>query len=158
MYNIKIPFLWVKLNVYSLLILALIGIATAFFFYFDILHNATWKKIVFVIAALIPLNKALFIIRQYSHKKSIMQRLISTCRERGYKPRLFMGYMDSLCMQRMVYLTLIELDMAYEYGNLKILKKEPFKNRSKAVPPVAYYEFKNGKMEFVYIEQQEDGE
>lgn len=147
----NIPFLWIKLNVYSLLILFLLSGATIIFFCFDIFHDALWKKIVFAISMLYTLNKAFFIMGQYQHKKEVMQRLISSCRERGYSPRLFLNYMDSLCMQRMVYLTLVELDMTYEYPNLKMLKKDP--NRGKAAPAVAYYEFKDKKMNFVILEQ-----
>lgn len=152
----NIRFLWIKLNIYSLLLCFLLCAATVIFFSFGVLHDTLWKKILFALPALYILNKALFIMGQYQHKKELMERLFTTCRERGYAPRRFMNYMDTLCMQRVVYLTLVELNMPQEYANLKALKKMPHTGYSR--PATAHYEFKDGKMNFILIEPEENGE
>lgn len=152
----KTRFLWIKLNTYSLLLCGLLTAAALLFFSLDCLHDALWKKIVFAVGAFYLLHKILFIMGQYQHKKEVMQRLITTCREQGYAPRRFMTYMDSLCMQRMVYLTLSELDMRDEFAKLKARKNAPAPARRS--PARAIYEFKNGKLEFILIETDKTGE
>lgn len=152
----KTRFLWIKLNSYALLLGGLLGVAAFLFFSIECLHDTLWKKIVFAVPAFYLLHKVLFIMGQYQHKKEVMQRLITLCREQGYTPRRFMNYMDSLCMQRMVYLTLSELDMTSEFANLKAQKNAPGLVHTSGAR--AKYEFKNGKLEFILIEPEETGE
>ena len=151
----KIRFLWIKLNIYALLLCGLVGAAALIFFSIECLHDTLWKIIMFAVAALYLLHKVLFIVGQYQHKKEVMARLITTSRKEGFTPRRFMLYMDSLCMQRMVYLTLTELNLPHEFANLKARKKS---GDTYPAGTKAYYEFKDGKLKLVLIEPGKTGE
>ena len=135
--------LWLKLNIYSLLLSGIGTVMTAVMFCFW--DESPWWMILIVFAGVYFIFlKAVDIFRRYEHKADTFHKLIKKLRKK-YDLRYCYPYMDTACMRCVVYFALCEIGKRKDY---KVLKcgtwRESYTPHHKIVSVTSV----NGKLQF----------
>lgn len=146
--------LWLKLNVYSLLLCLLFGLLLLFFFIFPALR-IWWVYIFAIPGSLALLKKAEDIFRQYPRKVEVYHTLIRKA-EKKFDQRYFVPYMGTACMRSVVYWSLVQTGNQTEYSNIKKRfveerQNHPIEKIVAGVPKTVSVTMQNGKLHFSTI-------
>ena len=122
--------IWIKLNIYPLLILLALILIGGIEWYFPVLRSHWWYWVPVACASLWIANKMITIALNYQYKLGIYNRMVNMGRNK-YDRRIFYHYVGSPCMRHVVFFALRELGKPIkEYR--EILKETPNKNLSEA--------------------------
>lgn len=147
--------LWLKLNIYSLLLCLLFCMILLVFFLFPALR-VWWIYIFAIPGSLALLKKAEDIFRQYPHKVEVYHTLIHKA-EKKFDQRYFVPYMGTACMRSVVYWSLVYTGNQTEYSKIKKRfaeehQKQPPEKIVAGVPKTVSVTMQNGKLHFQTIQ------
>ena len=153
--------LWLKFNVYSILLCLLtLGIISVLFFIPAIEY--WWLSIIIILTANSIFNKAKKIFRLYFYKVRVYYTLIRKAQKK-FDQRLFMPYMDTACMRCVVFWALVETGNRKEYFKIKKRFTSEAKRRrlvphvvTIAPPKTIDVSMKNGKLHFQEIQLKQE--
>ena len=110
--------LWLKLNIYPLLLTAISAAVTAMAFFIPQLRERNWIFYSLLAGAFVVMQQSIKIYSRYGEKLLLMKRLIRNSRKK-FDPRRFYPYLDSPCMRHVVYFSLSELNRTEDYRTIK---------------------------------------
>ena len=138
--------LWLKLNIYPLLLTALCLLMTYLLFFWQWLNKHDWLFYGTACAIIYTVYKTVYIYGRYLHKILIYKRLIESGKKR-FDYRLFYPYMDSPCMRHVVFFALLEIGKASEYSKIKKAYRNIPLISYNTSPRIATVEFNNRRLQ-----------
>ena len=110
-------FLWIKFNVYSIL-LSLLALALLSILFFIPAIRYWWISIIIILISQFIFKKAKIIFGLYSYKVRVFYTLIYKA-QNNFDQRYFVPYMGTACMRHVVFWALVETKHANEYSKIK---------------------------------------
>lgn len=145
---------FVKLNLYSFLLSIIALMVAMVFLCVPVLHDATWKHLLFWGAWGVLVIMTLRIYSRYGDKLATLHRLVEAGKKK-YSRRLFYPYMGTLCYRHMVYFALCELDKRDDYH---VILKKYFDGDQETVCAgggrVVQIQYENGVLRFLTKDPQ----
>ena len=137
--------IWLKFNIYSLL-LSCIGFGFIAFAILNPFGYTIWISSICIIIASLLYQKAIQIFSKYNYKKELFIKLVKKSKIR-YDQRYFIPYMGSPCMRSVVYFSLCEINQQKDYSCIK--KRANSDSKIFEKPRIVHVNTdKNGKLKF----------
>lgn len=148
---------WLKLNIYPLLLSALLFSELSLFVFFPSLRHIYFYIPAIVLACAI-LKFTYDIFCNYCYKRKVYFKMLKSC-QKHYDRRIFLHYMGSPCMRHVVFWVLREMKKPFkEYLIIKALAKRKHKDIDYLNYNIASQarrvkvSFHNGKAEFNWLD------
>ena len=150
--------LWLKFNVYSIL-LCLLSLGAILILFFIPAIRYWWLSIILIFTAHSSFGKARKIFSLFSYKVGVYYTLIRKA-EKKFDQRLFVPYMNTACMRCVVFWALVETNNRSEYPKIKKRFACEAKRRNRTTeivtitpPKTIDVSMKNGKLHFQEIQR-----
>ena len=153
--------LWLKFNVYSILLCLLsLGLISILFFIPAIRY--WWLSIIIILTALTIYSKAKRIFSLFPYKVKVYYSLIRKAKKK-FDQRLFVPYMDTACMRCVVFWALVKTNNRDEYPKIRKRFASERKRRLQEAatititpPKVIDVSMKDGKLHFQEIQRKQE--
>lgn len=149
--------LWLKFNVYSIL-LCLLSLGAISILFFIPAIRYWWLSIILVFTAHVSFGKARKIFNLFSYKVRVYYTLIRKA-EKKFDQRIFVPYMNTACMRCVVFWALVKINKRSEYPKIKKRFASEAKRWNQTAgnititpPKTIDVSMKNGKLHFQEIQ------